>query len=115
MKRLSSLSHGRKLLLVLTYERGPGNGASSRAKPVAGRSRRPDSNRDPFITSVGPVSPQVARSRAKPHDSERSGRPRWRPKTPNGKRVDPRRPRTAVEPEKSRAGGLSPARVPAMG
>jgi hypothetical protein len=53
---------------------------------------------DPLITSVGPVSPQVARSRAKPHDSERSGpaalaaedskrQARGPAKTPNGGRA----------------------------
>jgi hypothetical protein len=44
---------------------------------------------DVFITSVDRVSRQVARGRAKPHESKGSARPRWRPKTPNDKGVDP--------------------------
>ena len=44
---------------------------------------------DTFITSVDQVSPRVAPSRAKPHESRESAPPRWRPKTTNGERVDP--------------------------
>jgi hypothetical protein len=65
----------------------------ARAKPKAGqgseRSRRPDSNRDPFITSVDRMPSLVAPGRAKSHGSNKSNRPRWRPKTSDGKGVDP--------------------------
>jgi Phage integrase family len=44
---------------------------------------------DPFITRVDQVSSQDARSRSKPHGSKESQRLRWRPKTGNGKDVDP--------------------------
>ena len=44
---------------------------------------------DPFVTSVGRVSPQAARSRAKPHRSKESSPPKWRPKTWNSRDVDP--------------------------
>jgi hypothetical protein len=44
---------------------------------------------DPFITSVDQVSAEDAPRRAKPHRSKGSRRARWRPKTRNGKDVDP--------------------------
>jgi integrase len=43
---------------------------------------------DPFITSVDQVSPPVAPSRAKPYESKESAPLYWRPKTPDGNRVD---------------------------
>jgi hypothetical protein len=44
---------------------------------------------DPFITSVDRVSSPVAPSRAKPHESGESAKPRWRPKSLDAKHVDP--------------------------
>jgi len=44
---------------------------------------------DPFITRVDHLSSPVVPSRAKPHESEESARPRWRPKPADGKHVDP--------------------------
>jgi hypothetical protein len=43
---------------------------------------------DRFITSVDQVPSPVAPSRAKPHEPKESVKPRWRPMTPNGERVD---------------------------
>ena len=44
---------------------------------------------DPFITSVDLLSVADAQSRVKPHGSKESARPRWRPKTPSDRDVDP--------------------------
>jgi hypothetical protein len=54
-------------------------------RPQSGRSATDEY----LITSVERESPQDAPGRAKPHGSGGSPRPRWRPKTWNGKRVDP--------------------------
>lgn len=44
---------------------------------------------DPFITSVDSMSSSVEASREKPHESKKRAGPRWRPKTADGKHVDP--------------------------
>jgi hypothetical protein len=44
---------------------------------------------DPFITSVDHLSSPVVPSRAKPHEHMEWAKPQWRPKTADGKHVDP--------------------------
>jgi integrase len=44
---------------------------------------------DPIITRTEQASPPDAPGRVRPHESRKPTPPRWRPKTPNGKRVDP--------------------------
>jgi hypothetical protein len=51
--------------------------------------RDPATSPGALITSVDPVSRQVARGRAKPPGSDNVARPRWRPTTSKGKDVDP--------------------------
>ena len=65
--------------------------ASDEAADLASRERADARTRtgDSFITSVDQESLPGVRSRAKPHCSNESPPPRWRPKTWNDKSVDP--------------------------